>query len=142
MNVPARMNFLTLACRDVERMADFFRSFGWVEAPSSEPVHRVFQLSNGVCLALYGAHHYEPDEGALADGFRGFTLGINVGSRAEVERIHEALAEIAGVGQLDAIIDSPHGFSGFSFRDPEGNAWDVVWKQGSSVTESGDLTWN
>ena len=49
------MNFLTLACRDVERMADFFRALGWPEAPGSEPVHRVFQLNNGVVLALYGA---------------------------------------------------------------------------------------
>ena len=142
MSVPARMNFLTLACRDVDRMAQFLRALGWPEAPSSEPVHRVFQLSNGVCLALYAARNYEADHGALAEGFRGFTLGINVGSRDEVVAIRDALSQIDDIGEPDAVFDSPHGFSGFSFHDPEGNIWDVAWKQGSEVTPSGDLTWH
>jgi TDG/mug DNA glycosylase family protein len=141
VSVPARMNFLTLACRDVERMATFFRALGWPEAPSSEPVHRVFQLTNGVVLALYGAHHYERDYGPLTDGFRGFTLGINLASRAQVLAIHETLKAVDGVTALDDPADSPHGFTGFSFRDPEGNIWDVAWKQGSTVDEAGALTW-
>jgi len=136
------MNFLTLACRDVERMADFLRALGWREAPSSEPVHRVFQLSNGVVLALYGAHHYERDYGALGDGFRGFTLGINLASRDEVVAVHDALTAMAGMHDIDDVFDSPHGFSGFSFRDPEGNIWDVAWKDGSDVADDGSLTWN
>jgi uncharacterized protein len=140
--IPPRMNFLTLACRDVERMADFFRALGWPEAPSSEPVHRVFQLTNGVALALYGAHHYERDYGHLTDGFRGFTLGLNLGSRAEVLAVHEALGRVGGVEGLEPPFDSPHGFSGFSFRDPEGNVWDVAWKAGSMVDDRGALTWD
>ena len=136
------MNFLTLACRDVERMAAFLRALGWPEAQSSEPVHRVFQLSNGVCLALYGAHNYGHDHGPLVAGFRGFTLGINLGSRDEVVAAHDALRTIDGVRDLDEVFDSPHGFSGFSFRDPEGNIWDVAWKVGSDVAADGSLTWN
>ena len=140
--IPPRMNFLTLACRDVERMADFLRALGWPESPSSEPVHRVFQLSNGVALALYGAHNYERDYGPPAEGFRAFTLGINVGSREEVLAIHEALEGIEGLRDLDPPIDSPHGFTGFSFRDPEGNLWDVAWKKGSAVDARGALKWD
>ncbi len=140
--VPARLNFLTLACHDVERMAEFCRALGWPEAPSSEPAHRVFQLSNGVVLALYGAHHYEADHGARTEGFRGFTLGINLGSREEVVAAHAALAGVDGVVGLEDVYDSPHGFSGFTFRDPEGNVWDVAWKQGSEVADDGSLTWN
>ena len=37
---------------------------------------------------------------------------------------------------------SVHGFTGFSFRDPEGNIWDVAWKIGSIVEPDGSLTWN
>jgi len=136
------MNFLTLACRDVERMAEFLRSIGWPEAPSSEPVHRVFQLTNGLVIALYGAHHYESDHGMLAEGFRGFTLGINLASRDEVVEAQKRLVGLAGVTDLDDVFDSPHGFSGFSFRDPEGNVWDVAWKHGSDVAADGSLTWN
>lgn len=139
--IPPRMNFLTLACRDVARMAEFLGALGWPEAPSSEPAHRVFQLQNGVVLALYGAHHYERDHGPRTDGFRGFTLGINLASRAEVVAVHETLLGIEGVRDLDDPVDSPHGFSGFSFRDPEGNIWDVAWKDGSTVDDRGALTW-
>jgi uncharacterized protein len=140
--VPARMNFLTLACRDVERMAEFFRALGWPEAPSSDADHRVFQLENGVVLALYGAHHYEPAYGPVAPGFHAFTLGINVASREEVVAVHAALAAIPAIGELEDVADSPHGFSGFSFQDPEGNIWDVAWKAGSDVAADGNLTWN
>ena len=142
MSVPPRMNFITLACRDIDRMAYFFQELGWPEAPSSEPVHRVFQLTNGVCLALYAARNYERDYGPLADGFRGFTLGINVGSREEVVAIQAALTNVEGSGAVDEVFDSPHGFSGFSFRDPEGNIWDVAWKAGSDLSAEGDLRWN
>ena len=50
--LPPQLNFVTLACRDVERMARFFRELGWPESPESEPAHRLFQLPNGVVLAL------------------------------------------------------------------------------------------
>jgi hypothetical protein len=43
---------------------------------------------------------------------------------------------------LEEPFDSPHGFRGFSFRDPEGNVWDVAWKRGSRVAEDGSLTWS
>jgi predicted lactoylglutathione lyase len=136
------MNFLTLACRDVERMAAFFRSLGWPEAPSSDGNHRVFQLENGVALALYGAHHYERAYGPLTPGFHGFTLGLNLASREEVVAVNEALARIPGIDEIEPVADSPHGFSGFTFQDPEGNVWDVAWKGGSEVATDGSLTWN
>ena len=49
---------------------------------------------------------------------------------------------IEGVEVLEEPFDSPHGFRGFTSRDPEGNLWDVAWKKGSSVGADGDLTWN
>ena len=87
--LPPQLHFFTLACRDVERMAEFFRALGWPESRASEPVHRVFQLPNGVVR--------EPR-------------------------------------------DSAHGFTGFGFRDPEGNIWEVVWKHGSVADHDGHLT--
>jgi len=30
-----QLNFLTLACADVERMADFLRALGWDESPET-----------------------------------------------------------------------------------------------------------
>ena len=137
-----QLNFLTLACVDVERMADFLRALGWKESPESEPVHRLFQGTNGIVVALYGAQNYEPHFGPRADGFRGFTLGVNLASADDVDRVYEMLKGVDGVELLEEPFDSPHGFRGFSFRDPEMNIWDVAWKRGSTVTPDGDLTWS
>ena len=137
-----QLNFLTLACADIAREAEFLRALGWIEAPSSEEAHRVFQGTNGLVVALYAAKNYEPGFGPRADGFRGFTLGLNLATPEEVDRIHELMQSLAGVEVLEEPFDSPHGFRGFTARDPEGNLWDVAWKAGSTVTPDGDLTWN
>jgi uncharacterized glyoxalase superfamily protein PhnB len=136
-----QLNFLTLACADIERMAEFLRALGWEEAPGSEPAHRVFQGTNGIVVGLYAAVNYEPHFGRRTDGFRGFTLGLNVAGADEVDRLYKMLEGVEGAELLEEPFDSPHGFRGFSFRDPEGNIWDVAWKRGSTVTADGDLTW-
>jgi catechol 2,3-dioxygenase-like lactoylglutathione lyase family enzyme len=94
MQLPARVGLITLACRDVERMAQLFRDLGWPETPESDEQHRTFQCTNGVVFGLYDAKHYEPE---LVWG------------------------------------------GGFSWRDPEGNIWDVAWAKGTSFTEAGGL---
>ena len=137
-----QLNFFTLACADVERMAEFLRALGWVEDTASEPAHRLFQGTNGIVVALYAASNYEPHFGPRSDGFRGFTLGLNVASAGEVDRVYELLQTVDGAELLEEPFDSPHGFRGFSLRDPEGNIWDVAWKGGSTVTAAGDLTWS
>jgi uncharacterized protein len=142
VNLPAQPNFLTLACRDVERMTAFLRELGWPESPESDEHHRLFQCTNGVVVALYAAANYEPHFGPPPDGFRAFTLGINLASPEEVDAVHAALQEVDGAELLEEPFDSPHGFRGFSFRDPEGNIWDVAWKRGSTVTSDGRLTWS
>jgi uncharacterized glyoxalase superfamily protein PhnB len=139
--LPPQPNFITLACDDIERMARFLLALGWPEAPSSEPAHRLFQCANGVSLALYAASNYEPHFGPRASGFRGFTLGVNVAGPEEVDAAYAALGEVDGAEILEEPFDSPHGFRGFSSRDPEGNLWDVAWKRGSDVTSDGRLTW-
>jgi catechol 2,3-dioxygenase-like lactoylglutathione lyase family enzyme len=130
------MNLLTLACRDVERMAAFFRSLGWPEAASSDEHYRVFQLENGVVLALWSAENYDPP----TEGFRGFTLGLNVGSWEELESAHEAFRAFEGVDDLEEIQRADWG-GGFTFRDPEGNLWEVAFAEGTTVAEDGALTW-
>jgi hypothetical protein len=62
-------------------MAGLLRAFGWLEAPGSEPAHRVFQCSNGVVVALYGAANYEPHFGPPPDRSRAFTISTSPGPR-------------------------------------------------------------
>jgi uncharacterized protein len=134
------MNLLTLACRDIARMAAFFRALGWPEAPSSDEHYAVFQLENGLVLALWGAENYAAGHGERAEGFRGFTLGLNVASWGELEQIHAVLQGVDGVQELEEIQRADWG-GGFTFRDPEGNVWEVAFAAGSTVGENGALTW-
>jgi catechol 2,3-dioxygenase-like lactoylglutathione lyase family enzyme len=140
VQLPNRIGLITLACRDVERMAAFFRGLGWPEAPSSDEHYRVFQLENGVVLALWGAEHYVSSQGERADGFRGFTLGLNVGSWEELEAVHAALRGAGGLEELEEVQHADWG-GGFTFRDPEGNLWEIAFAEGTSVGENGALTW-
>jgi uncharacterized protein len=137
--IPARINLVTLACRDVERMAVLFRDIGWQETPESDEHHRTFQCSNGVVLALYSARNYEPDFGPPSEGFRGFTLAINLGSFEECLDAHDALQGVDGVELLEEPSRAPWG-GGFSWRDPEGNVWDVAWARDAQIDERGGLT--
>ncbi len=119
--LPPRVGLITLACRDIERMADIFRALGWPEAPS------------------YAAKSYEPDFGPPTDRFRAFTLCVNLASMDEVRAAHELLQNVPDVELLGAPEEAFWG-GGFSWRDPEGNIWDVAWAEGSAIDDRGGLT--
>ena len=138
MTLPPRISFVTLACKDMARMTRFYRQFGWPEAPSSEPDHVVFQCENGVVLGMFAASNYEPSVGAPADGFRGYTLAVNVEDFDAVERAHATVATFDDVAEMSEPRRAFWG-GGFSFRDPEGNIWDVAWADGSRIDDRGGL---
>jgi uncharacterized glyoxalase superfamily protein PhnB len=137
--LPARIGLITLACRDVERMARLFRDLGWPETPASDEHHRTFQCTNGVVIALYAAAHYESTFGPPADAFRGFTLCVNLESFEETRAVHETLRHIDGVELLEEPTEAAWG-GGFSWRDPEGNIWDVAWARGTSFDDRGGVS--
>jgi uncharacterized glyoxalase superfamily protein PhnB len=139
MRLPNRIGLVTLACRDVERMACLFRELGWPETPESDEHHRTFQCTNGCVVGLYAAANYEPHFGPPADGFRGFTLAVNLASFAEVEQAYEALAAVEGVELLEEPAEAFWG-GGFSWRDPEGNVWDVAWARDATIDDRGGVT--
>lgn len=137
MVLPARISAITLACRDIGRMAAFYRQFHWPEAPTSVPEHVVFLCANGVALGLFGETTFERQFGLAAAGFRGVAVTIHCKSPDEVDTLH---ALVATYDDLSAINPDPcrSGWGrGFSFRDPEGNVWDVAWKAGATFDERG-----
>ena len=139
MNLPNRIGLITLACRDVERMTRLFRDLGWPETPESDDNHRTFQCTNGCVIAIYAAKHYEPHFGPPTAGFRGFTLCVNMASFAETQAVYEKLRGIDDVELLEEPSEASWG-GGFSWRDPEGNVWDVAWAKGSTIDDRGGLT--
>ena len=113
--VPARVSFVTLAVRDMAAMTRFYRQFRWPESKHSDENFVAFQ-TGGAVLGLFPAKNYEKELGAAAsvDVFKGSVLAINL----------ENLS---------------FGGRGFSFLDPEGNAWEVVWAEGTSFDDRGGL---
>jgi uncharacterized protein len=138
VNLPARVGLITLACRDVDRMARLFRALGWPETPESDEHHRTFQCTNGVVFGLYAASNYEPAFGPPTDGFRGFTIAVNLESFEETQAVYETLRGIEDVELLEEPAEAFWG-GGFSWRDPEGNIWDVAWAKGTSFDDRGGL---
>jgi uncharacterized glyoxalase superfamily protein PhnB len=119
-------------------MATLFRSLAWPETPASDEHHRTFQCSNGVVIALYGADHYEPHFGPVAEGFRGVTLSVNLSSFEECVAAYDTLSRIPEVELLETPTEASWG-GGFSWRDPEGNVWDVAWAKEASIDERGGV---
>jgi catechol 2,3-dioxygenase-like lactoylglutathione lyase family enzyme len=138
VSLPARINFITLACQEMARMTRFYRQFGWPEAPASEPAHVVFQCSNGVVLGLYAASNYEPHFGPVPPGFRGFTLALNCHDMDEVRNVYDTVRQFDDIDLLEEPGLASWG-GGFSFRDPEGNVWDIAWAEGSRFDERGGM---
>ena len=138
MAVPARLNLVTLAARDLPSLRRFYQSLGWPESKASSDDFAAFQ-TGGAILTLWGVDELAADGGeAVAGGPGGFVLALNVDRREEVD---EVLAE---VGRLGATIVTPArdmdwgGRSG-NFADPEGNPWEVAWNPHTSFDERGAL---
>jgi hypothetical protein len=139
VQLPPRIGLITLACRDVERMARLLRDLGWPETEESDEYHRTFQCTNGVVIALYAARSYESSFGLPADGFRGFTIAVNLESFAETQAVYETLQGVDGVELLGEPEEAFWG-GGFAWRDPEGNIWDVAWAKGTRLDDRGGVT--
>lgn len=138
--VPARTSFVTLAVRDMPTMTRFYRQFGWPESKHSDESFVAFQTS-GAVLGLFPAENYEKEFGPAPAPrvFKGFVLAINLENPARVDAVHETIKRFDGVRILAEPKDLSFGGRGFEFLDPEGNAWEVVWAEGTSFDERGGL---
>lgn len=140
VRVPARMSFVTLAVRDMPAMTRFCRQFGWPESKHSDQSFVAFQ-TRGAVLGLSPAKNYEEEFGAPpARGvFKGIVLAINLEDAARVDAAYETMKLFDGIRILGEPKDLSFGGRGFEFLDPEGNAWEVVWAEGTSFDERGGL---
>jgi catechol 2,3-dioxygenase-like lactoylglutathione lyase family enzyme len=137
--VPARVSFVTLAVRDLARMAKFYRQFGWPESKDSNAGFVAFQ-TGGAILGLFPAKHYASLGEAPAPGaFKGFEIAMNLDDADHVDRVYAALKTFDGARLLSEPRDLSIGGRAFSFLDPENNAWEVIWKSGTSFDERGGL---
>ena len=140
MPIPARLSFVTLACRDVSAMKAFYDQFGWPPSKHNDDSFAAYQLG-GAVLGLFGVENYEKTYGAApaSGAFRGFVLAINCRDAAEVDRTYEELKKVKGVKLMGEPQNLSFGGRGFDWKDPEGNAWEVTWAEGTSFNPSGGL---
>src|SRR5438093_12296585 len=110
MSVPARVSFVTLACRDLAAMQRFYDQFGWPKSKFSDESFAAYQCG-GAVLGLFGATNYEKTYGPpLAPGaFKGFVLALNCRDAAEVDRVYGELKKIDGAKLLGEPVDLSFG---------------------------------
>lgn len=129
-----RVTVITLGVDDLERSLHFYRDGLGLSTEGivgKEFVHGAvafFDLQPGLKLAIWSRHDIAHEAKVpLTDASpTGFTLGHNVRSKEEVDKVMEE-AKQAGA----TITDPAHetfwgGYSGH-FQDPDGHLWEVVW---------------
>jgi uncharacterized protein len=138
--IPARLSFVTLAVRDLPSMTRFYRQFGWPESKHSDESFVAFQTS-GAVLGLFPAKNYEKEFGAAVGpgAFKGFVLALNLEDAARVDGMYDILRRFDGIRILGEPADMAFGGRSFSFVDPEDNAWEVTWAEGTSFDKRGGL---
>jgi catechol 2,3-dioxygenase-like lactoylglutathione lyase family enzyme len=129
-----RITVITIGVDDLEKSLHFYRdglgfSTKGIIGKKFEYGAVVFiQLQEGLRLALWPRKSISHDSGLpiTPASSTEFTLGHNVGSKAEVDAV---MAQAKSAGAV--IIKPAHntfwgGYSGY-FQDPDGHLWEVVW---------------
>lgn len=139
MSVPPRLGYVTLGTIDFARMRAFYEALGWPVAVE-EQEFCVFRTA-GALLGLYPRPQLSAEVGGgpqAGEGFRHFTLAVNVASPAEVDAALDAAVAAGGTLLHPARRMDWGGYSGY-FADPEGNAWEVAHAPQWPLDEQGLL---
>jgi len=137
-----RIKVVTLGVDDLEAALAFYRdglglaTKGIVGTEFEDGAVVFFEMNDGLVLALWPRTSLAKDAG-LPAGPRSpgeFSLGHNVGSKAEVDAV---MAQAAAAG---ARITRPAGetfwggYAGY-FQDPDGHLWEVAWNPAWEVPD-------
>jgi len=136
----ARLSFLTLGVRDLDRARAFYRDvLGWPLSPKSQDGIAFFQL-NGFVLALYPREALAEDAGVPAEsnGFLPVSLAHNVAERGDVDALLDELAA-KGVHIAKPAADAFWGGRSGYFADPDGFLWEVAWNPGGYLDADGNF---
>lgn len=134
-----RLSVLTLGVKDLAQAKRFYvDGLGW--QPVYEDSQIVFFQTGGIVFGLFLASELARafDADPASFGRAPVSLGHNVGSKAEVDRLVEA-AVAAGA----TLLKPPHdavwgGYSGY-FADPDGFAWEIAWNPAWKLGADGSL---
>lgn len=138
-----RINVITLAVQNLEKSFDFYnKGLGWqsdgiVGQDIENGAVAFFNLRSGLVVALW------PRQSLLADAqldeslqaySTHFSLGYNVHSKSEVNKVLDAAIRAGGTIVHSAQDRQWGGYSGY-FKDLDGHLWDVVWNPEMIIEE-------
>lgn len=135
-----RLNFITLATRDLSRSRKFFFDlFGWKPTRQDHKDIAFFDMG-GWIFGLYPWEHLAKDAkvSPKGNGFRGFTLSHNVPEREDVATVLDRAVQCGGELVKESQEVFWGGQSGY-FKDLDGNLWEVAWNPYTPVTADGLL---
>ena len=137
-----RITVLTLGVSDLDESLAFYRdglglpTEGIVGQEFEYGAVAFFNLQNGLMLALWPRTSIARDTGLSLQppSATEFTLGHNVGSKAEVDAVMEQ-ATRAGAKIVKAAGETIWGGYAGYFQDPDDHLWEVVWNPQLVISE-------
>ena len=129
-----RVSVITIRVEDLERALVFYRDGLGLKTPGivgRELEHGAvafFDLQPGLKLAIWPRRSIAHDTGLSlgTPSSTEFTLGHNVSSRAEVDRVMDEARKAGATVVRPAQETFWGGYAGY-FQDPDGHLWEVVW---------------
>ena len=131
----SRKIFVNLPVRDLKRSVDFFTKLGFAFNPQfTDDKATCMILSEEAFVMLLVEERFKDftkkeicDTSTRTEGI----FALSCESRAEVDEMVKTAVESGGSRALDPM---DHGFMyGWSFYDPDGHHWEVVWMDPSAV---------
>ncbi|MGN7177417.1 VOC family protein [Cytobacillus sp. SAFR-174] len=137
-----RISVITLGVDDLKRSLKFYQdglglsTEGIVGQEFEHGAVAFFDLQYGVKLAIWNRKDIAHDTNLnqTPKSPTEFTLGHNVGSKEEVDKIMEQADKAGAVITVPAHDTFWGGYSGY-FQDPDGHLWEVVWNPAWEITE-------
>lgn len=138
-----RITVLTIGVDDLERSVKFYRdglglpTQGIVGTEFEYGAVAFFSLQGGLQLALWPRSSIARDAKIPLQSLSAteFTIGHNVGSKAEVDAVMEQ-ARRAGARIVKPAGDTFWGGYAGYFQDPDNHLWEVAWNPQMIIQES------
>ena len=129
-----RVTVITIGVDDLERSLAFYRdglelpTQGIIGTEFEHGAVAFFDLQPGLKLAIWPRANIAYDAGIPlgAPSATELTLGHNVASRAEVDKVMEQARKAGAVIIKSAQDTFWGGYSGY-FKDPDEHLWEIVW---------------